>query len=127
MKRRVSVCYVAEERESGRIAGFYTLSAADIPTTDVPAGMTAKLPRYSSVPAGRIGRLAVAEDFRGQKLGAALVADAVNRMVVNEVAFFAVVVDAKDEQAEAFYRHLGFKNYGSLPGKMIATIKGLTG
>ena len=54
------------------------------------------------------GRLAVDLTYRGQKLGAALLWDAVTRSLRSEVAVAALVVDAKDEAAEAFYRHFGF-------------------
>ena len=30
VRRRVSACYVALEKTTGRIAGYYTLSAADV-------------------------------------------------------------------------------------------------
>jgi len=35
------------------------------------------------------------------------------------VAVFALVVDAKDDQAEAFYRHLGFVSFGSVYKQLI--------
>ncbi|CAK0764582.1 hypothetical protein CCP4SC76_4130008 [Gammaproteobacteria bacterium] len=34
--------------------------------------------------------------------------DAVQRAARSEVAVFALVVEAKDDQAAAFYRHYGF-------------------
>lgn len=69
--------------------------------------MAKKLPRYPTVPAVRMGRLAVAQDFKGQGLGGALLADALDRCVRSEIAAYAMVVDAKDESAAAFYRHHG--------------------
>lgn len=80
---------------------------------------------YPSAPLSdpaRLGRLAVDTRFIGQTLGAALLADAVIRAAASEVAVFAVVVDAKDPQAGAFWRHHGFAACGSAPGKLIAPL-----
>lgn len=55
-----------------------------------------------------MGRLAVDQAFKGQGLGGALLADALDRAARSEIAAFALMVDAKDETAAAFYRHHGF-------------------
>lgn len=106
IRRRVTACYVALTSEE-RIAGFYTLASTSLLLQDLPASMAKKLPRYPTVPAVRMGRLAVAQDFKGQGLGGALLADALDRCVRSEIAAYAMVVDAKDESAAAFYRHHG--------------------
>lgn len=108
IRRRATACYVAIELATGKVAGFYTLAAAGIPLGDLPEDVVKRLPRYPSVPVARLGRLAVDRAFRGQKLGGALVWDALARSARSEVAVAALVVDAKDETAAAFYRHLGF-------------------
>jgi ribosomal protein S18 acetylase RimI-like enzyme len=72
---------------------------------DLLAATAKKLPRYPTVPAVRMGRLAVDQPFKGQGLGAALLADALDRAARSEIAAHALVVDAKDEAAAAFYRH----------------------
>lgn len=125
VRRRIAAAYVAVEGASGIIAGFYTLSAADVLLAELPPEMTRRLPRYPTLPAARLGRLAVDARFRGRGLGAALLADAARRAAGSEVAVFAMVVDAKDEAAAAFYRHHGFQGYGSASGKMVAPIASL--
>jgi ribosomal protein S18 acetylase RimI-like enzyme len=107
IKRRVTACFVALSRDD-RIAGYYTLASASVFIGDLPAELTKKLPRYPSVPAVRMGRLAVDQAFKGQGLGAALLADALMRVVRSEIAAYALIVDAKDERAVGFYRHHGF-------------------
>ena len=107
IRRRVTACFVALTREQ-RVAGYYTLASASMLLGDLPASMANKLPRYPSVPAVRLGRLAVDAVFKGQGLGGALLADAVNRTARSEIAAYALVVDAKDEAAAGFYRHHGF-------------------
>lgn len=112
MRRRVSACYLAIEVSTGRVAGYYTLAAASVPLTELPEPLTKKLPRYASVPVARVGRLAVDSAFHGQKLGGALLADAVDRAARSEVAVFALLVDAKDDAAVNFYLHHGFEFIG---------------
>jgi GNAT superfamily N-acetyltransferase len=107
VKRLVAGCFVAVA-EDGDIAGYYTLAAAHVPMNDLPPEMTKKLPHYPVIPAMRIGRLAVAQKFRGRGLGRALVADAAIRTKGLGVGAFALIVDAKDEAAVAFYLANGF-------------------
>lgn len=108
MRRRVSTCYVAVDTGSGKIAGFYTLAAGGVPLTGIPEPLMKKLPRYPSLPVARLGRLAVDVACQGRQLGAALLWDAARRALRSEVAVFALLVEAKDETAMAFYRHHGF-------------------
>jgi GNAT superfamily N-acetyltransferase len=119
MRRRITTCYVAFDTEASKVAGYYTLAAAGIPLTDLPEPLAKKLPRYPSVPVARLGRLAVDAEYRGRKLGSALLWDAGLRASRSEVAVYALVVDAKDEAAEAFYRHHGFIAFGSQPKQLV--------
>jgi len=106
VRRRVTACYVALT-EHRRIAGYYTLASASFLLSDLPMALSKKLPRYPTVPAIRMGRLAVDEEFKGMGLGGALLADALTRSMSSEIAAYALVVDAKDESAAAFYKHHG--------------------
>ena len=123
IRRRASACYVAVEDGSEKVAGYYTLAAGGVPLTDLPEVLTKRLPRYPSVPVARVGRLAVDRGFHGQKLGGALLADAALRALRSEVAVFALVVDAKDDAAEAFYRHHGFEAFGGRQRQLIVSLK----
>lgn len=107
VRRRVASCFVAMS-EDQRIAGFYTLASASVPLTELTPEAIKKLPRYRAVPTVRMGRLAVDQAFKGQGLGGALLGDALTRAARSEIAAYALVVDAKDEPAAAFYRHHGF-------------------
>ena len=60
-----------------------------------------------------MGRLAVDQAFQGQGFGGALLADALDRATRSEIAACALMVDAKDKAAAAFYQHHGFL---ALPG-----------
>lgn len=107
IRRRVAACFVALADEQ-RIAGYYTLASASLLLSELPVSIGKKLPRYPTVPAVRMGRLAVDQSFKGQGLGGALLADALDRAARSEIAAFALIVDAKDGPATAFYRHHGF-------------------
>ena len=108
VRRRATACYVAREIATDAIAGYYTLAAGSILLSRMPQALAKKLPRYPDVPVARLGRLAVDEKFRGRKLGAALLWDAIERAARSEVVVYGVVVDAKDDDAVAFYEHHGF-------------------
>lgn len=107
VRRRVAACFVALAGGK-RIAGYYTLASASLLLVDLPASTGKKLPRYPTVPAVRMGRLAVDQEFKGLGLGGALLADALDRAARSEIAAYALMVEAKDEAAVAFYQHHGF-------------------
>ena len=107
-RRRVTACYVAREIATGAIAGYYTLAAGSVLLSGMPPNLAKKLPRYPDVLAARLGRLAVDRNFQGMKLGGSLLWDAIERARRSEVAVYALVVDAKDDVAVAFYEHHGF-------------------
>lgn len=113
IRRRVANCIVAVETATGHVAAFYTLASASIPTPDLPPEEAKRLPRYPTMPAVRIGRLAVDQRFQGQGLGAALLADAARRVAGAAPAAFALLVDAKNDRVIAFYRHHGFRPLAS--------------
>lgn len=116
VKRRVASCFVALGKTA--VAGFYTLACAGIPVVDLPEALARRLPRYPTLPAIRIGRLAVALAFQGQGLGGVLLVDAMRRALRTEVAGFTLVVDAKNERAASFYEHHGFMRLASRPGTL---------
>jgi predicted N-acetyltransferase YhbS len=99
------------------------LAAAGIRLAELPASLVKRLPRYPSVPVARLGRLAVALAFHGRKLGGALLWDAMDRATRPEVAVYALVEGAKDEQAASFYRHHGFVDFSSRPGTLVLPLK----
>lgn len=119
VRRRATACYVAVETATDKVAGYYTLAAGGVALSGLPPDMSRRLPRYPSVPVAWLRRLAVAREYQGRRLGAALLWDAKLRAKRSEVAVFALVVDAKDEQAEAFYKHHGFISFGSLSRQLI--------
>jgi ribosomal protein S18 acetylase RimI-like enzyme len=122
VRRLVANCFVLLEVSSGRISGYYTLSAAGVPFSDLPADAVKHLPRYPMVPAVRIGRLAVDHRFRQRGLGQAMLADAITRCLKADVAAPMVVVDAKDDVAVAFYQRYAFRSMPSAPRTLFLSL-----
>jgi len=122
MKRRVAACFVAVEKATGLVAGYYTLSACHVYLDALDEDWRRKLPRYPTVPAVRWGRLAIDARFQGRKLGSALLANAVARTVRSEIAATIIVVEAKDETAAAFYQHHGFRRDPEQPLRLLAPL-----
>ncbi|WP_306171861.1 N-acetyltransferase [Variovorax sp. KK3] len=122
MRRNTSVCYVAVDVQTEVVAGYYTLAASSVPLTDLAESVAKKLPRYPVVPVARVGRLAVGHSFQGQQLGAALLWDAGLRAMRSGMGVFALLVDAKDEAAAAFYLHHGFIPFGIQPLHLVLPI-----
>lgn len=91
------------------VLGFYTLNMALVESAQVAPLLKQKLPRYP-MPAALIGRLAVDQRARGQRIGERLLMDALRRVVdaAKLVACFGIIVDAKDQDAESFYAKYDF-------------------
>lgn len=121
MRRRISNCFVALDAARA-IAAYYTFAATSFPLADLPPELTKRLPRYAVLPAGLIGRLAVNQRFRGQRLGGALIMDATQRAANADPSIFALVVDAKDDVTAAFYQHVGFQPLASRPMSLFLPI-----
>lgn len=109
-KRRVAAPFVLVDA-NGSILGYYTLSAYGIRLDQLPETTARKLPRYPLLPATLLGRLGISSLHRGQRLGRFLLMDALHRSCKNtsEIASVAVVVEALDEAACAFYLHHEFR------------------
>ena len=101
---------MTEVGEPARILGYYTLCAMTIAQGDVPQNARKHVPRYPLVSATLIGRLAVAKDQQGRRLGAVLLADALQRAFdsAGTVGSSMAIVDALDESAAGFYAAHGF-------------------
>ncbi len=111
MEQRVAAVWILRDTQSNRIVGFYTLSALLIERADLPADFTHRMARYDVYPATLIGRLAIDRSYQGQRLGGRLLLDALARALraSREVASVAVVTDAKNDVARAFYQRYGFE------------------
>ncbi|MDF1585608.1 GNAT family N-acetyltransferase [Marinimicrococcus flavescens] len=126
MRRRVARVFVCVPEGSSGILGYYTLSALSIDLGALPPEQARKLPRHP-VPCALIGRLAVDLSGRGRGLGRLLLADAIKRAVGagSSLAIHAMVVDALNEEAKAFYRAFGFTQLQDTPMRLFLPLGGL--
>ncbi len=109
-KKGVAVVRVLIDTDApSTILGFYSLSAAQIDAEQFDPRTQKTLPRYP-VPCFRMGRLATHAQHRGRGLGRILLGCAVERCLQarKQVGAYALVVDAKGEEAKSFYEHYGF-------------------
>ena len=110
-RRNVARVFVALDDAIG-VAGFYSLAAYSIAREDLPEEAARRLPRYERIPAALIGRLARDIRMRGEGIGPVLLADALRRALAasQQMALFAIVVEAKNAAAAEFYRGFGFRH-----------------
>jgi predicted GNAT family N-acyltransferase len=111
VRRKANAVFVLSEvGKPTSILSYYTLCAMAVFHGDVPETARKHTPRYPLVSATLIGRLAVAKERQGQRLGAVLLADALQRAFksAGTVGSSMVVVDALDDPAAGFYAAHGF-------------------
>lgn len=123
--KHVAAPFVLVAEDSPAVLGYYTLSASVIGAEDIAPDLAKKLPRYPQLPVTLIGRLAVDQASKGQGHGELLLMDALQRSLNHaaQIAAMAVVVDAKDEAAEAFYRHFDFQPLQATPRRLYLSMK----
>lgn len=128
-EKSVAAPFVLIEPPALRVLGYYTLSASLVNASELPDSLAKKLPRYPQLPVTLLGRLAVDQAVRGKGIGQFLLLDALHRSLhaaVN-VAAVAVLVDAKDAAAEAFYRHFSFLPLQQQPRRLFLPMKTVAG
>jgi len=129
VERRLAAVFVLTG-DGTSIAGFYTLSAHAIVAADLPEEQARKLPRFP-LPVTLLGRMGVSERLQGQGLGELLLLHALERAWIGaqQVASWAVVVDAKAGAREFYLKH-DFVALPSQPDRLflpMATVERLFG
>lgn len=127
VKRRVSRVFVATATEQpNSIVGYYTLSTLSIELDQLPNTLARKLPRHP-VPAALLGRLAVGQAAQCHGVGKMLLVDAIKRTlaVSDEIAIYAMVVDAINDRAQYFYEQFGFSPLGSGNPRLFLPLKSI--
>ena len=120
IRRRVAQVFVALGDAPGKIAGYYSLSAASFEKEELPPALAKRLPHYP-VPAAILGRLAVDRACQGQGLGETLLLDAVRRVVRASATLmvYAIIVD----RAVAFYERYGFRTFASIQRRLFLPLE----
>ena len=116
--------FVAIGEVPEKITGYYSLSAASFEKEELPPALAKRLPHYP-VPAAVLGRLAIDREQQGRGLGETLLLDAIRRVVraSTTIAMYAIIVDAKNERAQAFYERYGFCAFASEPRRLFLPLE----
>ena len=122
---QVAAVFLAVKAQNSKVLGFYGLSASSIHVGDLPPELARKLHRYPHLPVTLLGRLAIDHACKGQGLGQFLLLDALYRSLqaAASIAAMAVVVDAKDAAAAAFYQRYGFVQLSASEGRLFLPMK----
>jgi predicted N-acetyltransferase YhbS len=113
--RGVSSTFVAvADNTSTEVLGYYAITVAELVNTDLPMQHQKRLP--ARIPVFRLGRLAVSVQHKGQRIGEALLFDAIDRItrISQEVGGTGIVVNAKPTAIE-FYKQYGFEQMSDHP------------
>ncbi|MEL4016427.1 GNAT family N-acetyltransferase [Dryocola clanedunensis] len=111
--------FVVCEAGNKRVVGFYALATGSVERASVPGLVRRNMP--DPIPVCVLGRLAVDASFHGQKIGVALLKDAVlrTRQVSQHVGMRALLVHALSDNAKAFYQRFGFIESGLQPSTLL--------
>jgi len=126
-KRHISRVFIATKPDNPKsVIGYYTLSTLSIDLNLLPEKLARKLPKHP-VPAALIGRLAVSQAAQGQGIGKLLLADAIKRTlaVSNQIAIYAMAVDAIDDNAQEFYEQFGFTRLSDDSPRLFLPLKSI--
>lgn len=95
--------------QGGRVHGYYALAAGAVAHRAATGRVRRNMP--DPIPVMVLARLAVDHRVQGQRLGGALLRDALERTVAvaNNAGVRALLVHALHERAKAFYEHYGFQ------------------
>ena len=89
--------------DGNRVVAFVSISAGAVARAAAPGRLRRNAP--DAIPVSVIGRLAVDRSYAGRGLGSDLLADALRRIAASSatIGIAAVLVQAKDDPARAFY------------------------
>jgi GNAT superfamily N-acetyltransferase len=108
------------------VIGFYTLVVGEVSFESAPSRLTKGLARHP-VPVMLLARLAVSVQWHGKRVGAGLLKDAMLRTLsaADIAGIRALLVHAKDEQANAFDQRFDFVPSPTDPLHLYVLIKDL--
>ncbi len=114
-----------EDTDPQKMLGFFSMAVRTMTHVDeLPQALQRKLPQ--NVPGFTFARLGVSRDQQGQKSGAFLLLEAMERAwkASQNIGGFALFVDAKDGVA-AFYEHFGLKPMPDDPEVLVMPISAI--
>ncbi len=122
-RRDAARTFVSADTE-GRVHGYYTLVAAQVEHARASGAVRRGTSRHFPIPVALIARIAVDGRDQGCGLGRSLLLDALQRVLVasEQMAVRAVLTEAIDDRAAAFYRHFGFESSALEPALLMVEI-----
>ncbi|HTR65648.1 MAG TPA: GNAT family N-acetyltransferase [Terriglobales bacterium] len=110
--RMFGVTYVAVQAPGGQpeVIGYFTLANTSIPRQGLPQELLKGLPKYQSMPAFLLGRLAVHKNYQGKRLGEVLLSHCFEHCLAISKLTGAryLIADAK-ESAVTWYERYNFR------------------
>ncbi len=125
MKRRLAAVFVLQNKIESEVMAFYALSQMSVDAGDLTK-LTAKgLPQLRPVPCTLLGQFAVDRKFKGQGIGGWMLSHVFHEVVshAKNIASFALIVDAVEDDAVSYWRHCGFITMPNTPNKLFLSIK----
>ena len=105
--------------EGDRVIGFYSLAASSVERRRVSSRIGRSIPE--PIPVILLGQLAVDRNHQGRGLGTDLLIDAGKMALAaaEVIGARAIIVQALDEQAKAFYERSGFLQFSDREPHML--------
>ncbi len=97
-----------DDTKPTEILGFFTLASCEIRADKLPRKYAKKYPYIA--PAAKLARLAVTRERQRQCLGTHMIINAIERIITvsENLGIIGFFVDAKNEDAKAYYAQFGF-------------------
>jgi GNAT superfamily N-acetyltransferase len=123
-RRDAARTFVTAEPD-GKVAGYYTLVAAQVEHEQATAEVRGGLSRHFPIPVALVARLAVSTEHQGVGVGRSLLLDALRRVLraSDDLAIRAVVVDALNDHAASFYGGFGFESSGLAESMLMVSLR----
>ena len=105
------------------IAGFYCLSAGEVRREAAPASVAKHAPE--PIPVIRMGRFAIDLGYQARGLGAQLLRESLTSALAaaNLIGSRAMLVDAVNDTAKAFYQRYGFIESPIHPMQLLISLR----
>ena len=119
MKRNLAAVFILEDESANDIAGFFTLSSLSIEAGDLTKLSAKGLPASRPIPCTLLGQFAIHEKWKGNGLGNWLLGHVLHSVTnqAEKVGSFALIVDAVDDEAYAYWQYCGFIPFPHTPNR----------
>ena len=113
---------LVDDAAPDQIIGFFTLVVTDVKGDQLPKEMAKTYD--NPAPAARLARLAVDQSFQRKGMGAILLGDVLQRVMIlsAHVGIVGLFVDAKDDAAQQYYVSYGFEPLQQNPKGLFQTL-----